>query len=77
MDDEKDDSLDTTEVTINNGAAPSGGDSFSVEETETDGQEELARQIGVETSEPPAIRNPAHLTLAGISDDDPPDWPDF
>jgi hypothetical protein len=37
----------------------------------------LARQIEVETGAPPAIRNPAHLTLVGGNDDDPPDWPDF
>jgi hypothetical protein len=57
--------------------APSSGDSFSVEETETDEQEELAPQIEVKPGEPPAIRNPARLTLVGGSDDDPPDWPDF
>ena len=71
----------------NNGKAPesvagdntasSGSDFFSVEETETDDQEELTRQIEVETGATPAIRNPAHLTLVGGNDDDPPDWPDF
>ena len=76
-DDEKDARLDMTEGITNNSAAPPGGDSFSVDEKETDGQEELPRQIEVETGAPPAIRKPDHLTLVGGSDDDPPDWPDF
>jgi len=66
-----------TEGITNNSAAPPGGDSLSVEETETDEQKELARQIEVEPGAPPAISKPAHFTLVGGSDDDPPDWPDF
>lgn len=74
---EGDNNVNTPESVADNNAAQPGGDSFSVEETETDGQEELTRQIEVETGAPPAIRNHAHLTLVGSSDDDPPDWPDF
>ncbi len=74
---EGDNNVNTPESVADNNAVPSSGDSFSVEETETDGQEELMRQAEVETGAPPVIRNPAHLTLVGGSDDDPPDWPDF
>jgi len=74
---EVDNNVNTPESVADNNAAPPSGDSLSVEETETDGQEELARQIEVETGAPPAIRNPANLTLVGGNDDDPPDWPDF
>ena len=74
---EKDNSLDAPESLGGDNSPPVDGDSFSVEETETDRQEELARQIEVETGAPPTIRNPAHLTLVGGSDDDPPDWPYF
>jgi hypothetical protein len=77
MNDEKDKNFDEPESVVGNNSPPVGGDSFSVEETETDEQKELARQIEVETGAPPAIRNPAHLSLARSSDDDPPDWPDF
>ena len=76
-DDEKDARLDMTEGITNNNAAPTGGDSLSDEEIETDGQEELTRQIEVETGAPPETRNPAHLSLVDDSDDYPPDWPDF
>ena len=72
-----DNNVNASERVVGDNAVLSGGDSFSVEETETDMQEELTRQIEVETSAPPAIRNPVHLTLVGSSDDDPPDWPDF
>jgi len=75
--DEKGNNLDAPEGVPGDNSPPVDGDSFSVEETETDRQEELARQIEVETGAPPTIRNPAHLTLVGGSDDDPPDWPDF
>jgi hypothetical protein len=74
---EGDNNVNTPESVADNNAAPSDGDSFSVEETEADREEELTQQIEVETGEPPAIRNPAHLTLVGGSDDDPPDWPNF
>jgi len=74
---EDDNNVNTPESLADNNAAPSGGDSFSVEESETDEQKELTRQIEVETGAPPAIRKPAHLILVGGSDDDPPDWPDF
>ena len=74
---EGDNNVNAPESVADNNAAPPGGDSFSVEETETDRQEELTRQIGAETGAPPAIRNPANLTLVGGNDDDPPDWPDF
>ena len=72
-----DNNVNTPESVADNNAVLSGGDSFSVEETEADGREELTRQIEVETGAPPAIRKPAHLILVGGSDDDPPDWPDF
>ena len=72
-----DNNVNTPESVADNNAVPSGGDSFSIEETETDEQEELAQQIEVEPGAPPATRNPAHLILVGGSDDDPPDWPDF
>jgi hypothetical protein len=77
MYDEKDKNFDKPESVVGNNSPPAGGDSFSVEEAETDEHQELTRQIEVETGAPPAILNPAHLTLAGSSDDDPPDWPDF
>ena len=76
-DDEKGHSLDTPESVADNNATPPGNYSFYVEETEADKQEESARQIEVETGAPPAIRKPAHLTLVGGNDDDPPYWPDF
>jgi hypothetical protein len=76
-DNEKDNSLDTTESAAGANAAPSGDDSFYVEGTEADKQEESAQQIEVETSATPATRNPANLTLVGGNDDDPPNWPDF
>lgn len=72
-----DNNVNTPESVADNNAVLSGGDSLSVEETETGEQEESARQIEVEPGAPPAIRNAAHLTLVGSSDDDPPDWPDF
>jgi len=75
--DDGDNNVNTQESVADNSAGPTGGDSFSVGETEADEQEELTRQIEVETGEPPAIRNPAHLTLVGGSDNGPPDWPDF
>ncbi len=74
---EGENNVNTPECVSENNAVPSGGDSLSVEETETNGQEELARQIEAETGAPPAIRKPAHLTLVGGNDDDPPDWPNF
>jgi hypothetical protein len=77
MNDEKDNSLDAPESVAGENSPPVDGDSFSVAETETDEQEELAGQIEVETGATPSICNPAHLTLAGSSDGDPPDWPDF
>jgi hypothetical protein len=76
-DDEKDNSLDAPESVGSDSSPPVDNDSFSVAETETDEQEELARKIEVETGATPAIRNPAHLTLAEGGDDDPPDWPGF
>jgi len=76
-DDEKDNSLDAPESVAGDNSPTVDGDSFSVEETETDEHEELTRQIEVETGAPPAIRNPVHLTLVGGGDGDPPDWPDF
>jgi hypothetical protein len=72
-----DNNINAPERVVDDNTAPSGDDPFSVEETETDEQEELTRQIEVETGAPPVIRKPSHLTLAGGSDDDPPDWPDF
>ncbi len=72
-----DNNVNTPESVADNNAVLSGGDSFSVEETEADGREELTRQIETEASAPPVIRNPALLTLVGGSDDDPPYWPDF
>jgi hypothetical protein len=74
---EDDNSVNTPESEADNNAAPSGGDFFSIEGTETDKQEELTRQIEEEPGAPPATRNPAHLILVGGIDDDPPDWPDF
>jgi hypothetical protein len=71
-DDEKGHSIDTTESAAGANAAPPDDDSFNVEGTEANEQEESARQIEVETGAPPAIRNPAHLTLVGGNDDDPP-----
>jgi hypothetical protein len=76
-DDEKHQGLDTPERGADYNAAPPGSDSFSVEEAESDEQEELMRQIKVETGAPPAIRDPVHITLVVGSDDDPPGWPDF
>lgn len=76
-DDKKDQGLDTLESEADNNAASPGGDSFSVQESETDEQEKLMRQIDVETGAPPAIRHPVHLTLVAGSNDDPPGWPDF
>jgi len=70
---EGDNNANTPESMADNNAVPSGDDSLSVEETEADVREELTRQIEVETGEPPAIRNPAHLTLVGGNDDDPAD----
>jgi hypothetical protein len=77
MNGEKDNGLETTASAGGANAAPPGDDSFYVEETEADKQEESARQIKMETGAPPAICNPAYLTLVGGNDDDPPNWPDF
>lgn len=76
-DNEKNNSLNTTESAAGANAAPPGDDSFYYEETEADEQGELARQIEVETGAMPVTSNPAHLTLVGGNDDDPPNWPDF
>jgi hypothetical protein len=54
MNNEKD-NFGTPESVADNNAAPPGGDSFSVEEAETDEREELARQIEVETGAPHAV----------------------
>ena len=53
-----DNNVNASERVVGDNAVLSGGDSFSVEETETDMQEELTRQIEVETSAPPAPPEP-------------------